>query len=288
MKRTFVLPLIIGSVCVFVLLIYFLVGVYIGYKQKPSPEEFLKNAFLRDRAGDTEKVSPEDIELPPLETLDPPEDIINYKIKRIRFGEQVRLEVEIPHLLSEEQIKDLTKSLRKLYCSEATLITINYTHYNIDTFHMETVAEYSYVEPDFENLEYYSTTAGISEYSRDDSGSWNDKGTKLYIKGRYTEAIQCYDKAIEIEPEDVKAKAWYNKGTVLDYVMGRYAEAIECYDKAIEIEPNFDAAWSNKGRALYELKRYDEAKGCFKRALELDPSSDHIGHMLKRIQRESH
>ena len=34
------------------------------------------------------------------------------------------------------------------------------------------------------------------------------------------------------------------------YNLGKYEEAIKCYDKAIEIDPNYADAWNNKGLAL--------------------------------------
>jgi hypothetical protein len=157
MKRAFRLPLIIVSVCVSAFLIYFLVGVYIGYRKNPSPKEFLSNAFLKNQAEETEQAASEEID-PPLEILNPPEDLVDYKITRIRYDETVGMEVEIPRLLSEEQIKLLTEKLKKMYCSEATIITIRYIHYNLEPFYMEIVAEYSYGEPDYEILEYYSPT----------------------------------------------------------------------------------------------------------------------------------
>ncbi|CAD8215553.1 unnamed protein product [Paramecium octaurelia] len=38
----------------------------------------------------------------------------------------------------------------------------------------------------------------------------------------------------------------HNLGFTLDK-LNKYQEAIECYDKAIAINPKFDNAWNNKG-----------------------------------------
>ena len=35
-----------------------------------------------------------------------------------------------------------------------------------------------------------------------------------------------------------------------DYDIGEYVEAVQAYDKAIELNPSFAVAWYNKGRAL--------------------------------------
>ena len=58
-----------------------------------------------------------------------------------------------------------------------------------------------------------------------------------------TEALPCFDKAIELNPKD--SRAWTNKGDSLSR-LGRYTEALQCYDKAIELDPNIALAWNKK------------------------------------------
>ncbi|HQB60209.1 MAG TPA: tetratricopeptide repeat protein, partial [Spirochaetota bacterium] len=60
---------------------------------------------------------------------------------------------------------------------------------------------------------------------------------------KYDEAIGCYNKAIEIDPND--AYAYNKKGNTLSY-LNLYDEAIVCYDKALEIDPNCPDALLNK------------------------------------------
>ena len=36
------------------------------------------------------------------------------------------------------------------------------------------------------------------------------------------------------------------------FKLKKYQEAIECFDKSIELEPNYSKAYENKGAALYE------------------------------------
>jgi tetratricopeptide (TPR) repeat protein len=101
-----------------------------------------------------------------------------------------------------------------------------------------------------------------------EAGEWTNKGASLGNLGRNEEAIRCFDKAIELDPQD--ARAWNNKGNCLR-LLGRHEEAIRCFDKAIELDPQDAAAWMNKGTALGSLDRLDEAIYCFDKALELDP-----------------
>jgi len=98
--------------------------------------------------------------------------------------------------------------------------------------------------------------------------AWSNKGNALSGLGRHEEAIECYDRALGIDPR--LAEAWYNKGVTLSG-LGKYQDAIVCYDRALEINPIFMQAWSNKGNALSGLGRHQEAIGCYDRALEINP-----------------
>jgi len=57
---------------------------------------------------------------------------------------------------------------------------------------------------------------------------------------------------LEIDPK--YALAWHNKGAALQ-ILGKYQEATECYDKALEINPNFTMAQKNKDIILNKSKK---------------------------------
>ena len=54
--------------------------------------------------------------------------------------------------------------------------------------------------------------------------------------------------------------------------LGKYDEAIQYYDKALQVDPNYTDALNNKGDALYDLDKYDEAIQIFDKALQIDPN----------------
>jgi tetratricopeptide (TPR) repeat protein len=59
-----------------------------------------------------------------------------------------------------------------------------------------------------------------------------------------------------------------NKGTALA-ILERYEEALEAFDKVIELEPNHIDAWNNKGAALHDLGKHEEAIKYFDKVIEL-------------------
>lgn len=101
-----------------------------------------------------------------------------------------------------------------------------------------------------------------------DAFAWTNKGNALASTERHAEAIGCYDKALEITPRD--AGMWMNKGASLAS-LGRFPEAIDCCDKALEIDPGDAEVWGNKGAFLKDMGKFPEAIDCCDRALEIDP-----------------
>lgn len=105
--------------------------------------------------------------------------------------------------------------------------------------------------------------------------AWKNKGNVLYSLGRYNESLEALDKAIEIVPE--YGLAWYSKGLALGE-LGRYDEAIQAYSKALETFPENAGIWYNKGNAFYGQGEYDMAIECYDYAIKLDPSLAEAWH----------
>jgi len=101
-----------------------------------------------------------------------------------------------------------------------------------------------------------------------DADGWIQKGYSLDTLNRFSEGLQCYDRALEISPKN--AVAWNNKGFALDK-LGRYVEAMQCFDRAIKINSKYAMPWFNKGLSLCNLGRFAESLQCFDRALEINP-----------------
>jgi tetratricopeptide (TPR) repeat protein len=98
--------------------------------------------------------------------------------------------------------------------------------------------------------------------------AWGDRGLILDKQGKTEEALVSFSKAIEIDPKNAITR--HNKGLSL-IRSNQLKEAIECFDKAIECRENYAKAWYNKGRALSMLGELKKSQDCFDKARKLDP-----------------
>lgn len=98
--------------------------------------------------------------------------------------------------------------------------------------------------------------------------AWGDRALILDKQGKTEESIVSFSRALKINPKN--AITWHNKGLTL-LRRNQLKEAIECFDKAIEIRDNYAKAWYNKGRALSMLGEPKRSQPCFDKARSLDP-----------------
>ena len=80
-----------------------------------------------------------------------------------------------------------------------------------------------------------------------------DKYEKL---GKYEEAIECYDKVIELNPSN--EVLWNRKGKCFA-LLKRYKEAIKCYNEATRLNYSYKEAWVNKVNAVSKSGNTEEA-----------------------------
>lgn len=130
------------------------------------------------------------------------------------------------------------------------------------------------------------------------------KGNQFFNEYKSDKALQCFDKALEINPNS--AEALYGKGiatgksgrpqigleylekafalspdkAIIPFTAGTYhfllrepEKAIEYYEKAIDLSPDYSDAWFNMGIAYGALKRPEKALLCITKAMELSGTS---------------
>ncbi|MGD1808718.1 tetratricopeptide repeat protein [Dapis sp. BLCC M126] len=95
-------------------------------------------------------------------------------------------------------------------------------------------------------------------------------GKTLFDHQKLTEAIACYGRAIELNPN--LFKAYHLLGDAL-IIQGSLDEAINSYQKAIILQPNTWIAYQKLGKALIEKGEFDEAVTTFEKAIEINPNA---------------
>jgi len=93
---------------------------------------------------------------------------------------------------------------------------------------------------------------------------WNLKGIAFAHANLFRDAIDCYERSINMDPESYLP--YYNKAIALMRT-GHLDEAILYYEKALSVFPDHSESWHNKGICLRDLGRLEEAIGCFDNAL---------------------
>lgn len=93
-------------------------------------------------------------------------------------------------------------------------------------------------------------------------------GLLLAEQGKYDEAIERYEKALDKDPEQPNILA--NMADAYSKT-GKNDKARECYEKAIAIRPSDAALQNNLGIVLSSMGKDAEAQEAFKKAAALDP-----------------
>ncbi len=109
-------------------------------------------------------------------------------------------------------------------------------------------------------------------------------GVAAYQLGEPARARELIAEAISINPREFAPHA--NLGNALRS-LGEYAAALQSFDRALALRSDDAVVHSNRGNALRALGRLDEAVQCFDRVIALDTknASAHInrGHTLQQL-----
>lgn len=95
-------------------------------------------------------------------------------------------------------------------------------------------------------------------------------GTLQYQAGAIAAALDCFDKAVGLDPRNVDA--WYCRAGALK-AAGRGSDAIEAYRKTLELAPDFFQAADNLGNLLLDSRQAAAAQGLFERSIAINPAN---------------
>ena len=97
--------------------------------------------------------------------------------------------------------------------------------------------------------------------------AYNNRGLAYVGKGEDEKGINDFNTAIELQPE--LAEAYNNRGNVYDD-KGDFSKAINDFDMAIKLKSDFVDAYVNRGVAYGKRDKFDEAINDFTAAINID------------------
>lgn len=140
-----------------------------------------------------------------------------------------------------------------------------------------------------------------------------NKGLDLAIQGQFSEAIEVYDKALELEIDNFftytnkgialmelgkiedakynfnlamkiskKEASWLAKSTILK-LSGENEKALQCYDNVLKFNPNNINALYYKGILLEQFGKFSDALRCITRTLEINADHKQAIQAKKRL-----
>jgi len=129
-----------------------------------------------------------------------------------------------------------------------------------------------FLEKHLNAVEFYKKTIFLAEILRFKSdfiaGNYNNRGNAYAKSNKHEKAIEDYNKAIELNPDD--ATAYNNRGNTYAK-SNKHEKAIEDYNKAIELNPDYATAYNNRGAAYAKSNKHEKAIEDYNKAIELNP-----------------
>ena len=83
-----------------------------------------------------------------------------------------------------------------------------------------------------------------------------DQGIKHSQAGRYDQALQAFDQALKLKPNDPALITY--KATVY-YAKGNNTQAMQLCEQAIKLNPNFARAYNQRGMIYQSQEKYRQA-----------------------------
>jgi tetratricopeptide (TPR) repeat protein len=104
------------------------------------------------------------------------------------------------------------------------------------------------------------------EFNKRFINPWIRLGNVFDKQDRNDEAINAYQKAIDIDPNN--AQNWYEVGNI-HFRMEKYDDAADDFNHAIDLDPGFGPPYSNLALTLVTQGKYMEAIPLYRKSIEL-------------------
>ena len=110
---------------------------------------------------------------------------------------------------------------------------------------------------------------------------FKDQGNNYVKEKKYKEALECYSKAIELDPND---PILYSNRSLMHINLNEFEPALVDADKAISLKPDYGKGYLRKGKALASLQRTKEALDAYKLGLEKEPGNQQLKDSVAELE----
>jgi small glutamine-rich tetratricopeptide repeat-containing protein alpha len=107
------------------------------------------------------------------------------------------------------------------------------------------------------------------------------EGNELMKGEKYKEALEQYNKAIEI---DANNAVYYCNRAAAHSKLSDFANSIEDCKNALKIDPSYGKAWGRLGLALLSNNQLEEAYEAYSKAIQLEPSNEGYKQNIKIVE----
>jgi tetratricopeptide (TPR) repeat protein len=98
------------------------------------------------------------------------------------------------------------------------------------------------------------------------ASDWFERGYNAAAEGRLRDAIECYDRAVDLDSTNVEA---YNNRGAAKFLLTEYRGATADYDTALGLKPGYAEVYYNRGLAKAAMRDYRGAGLDYDKAIEL-------------------
>ncbi|XP_013786316.1 small glutamine-rich tetratricopeptide repeat-containing protein alpha-like isoform X2 [Limulus polyphemus] len=110
-----------------------------------------------------------------------------------------------------------------------------------------------------------------SEQDKEKAEKLKNEGNNLMKLEKYTDAIECYTKAIKLDGSNA---VYYCNRAAAHSKLNDHHAAIEDCEIAIRIDSTYSKAYGRMGLAFASLDQHARARDCYKKAVDLDPHNE--------------
>lgn len=109
------------------------------------------------------------------------------------------------------------------------------------------------------------------------------KGNDAFKLKKYTEAVQFYSQAIELDPNSEASAALYSNRAACWQSLGKFDNAVKDSTDCIRVRPSWLKGHFRKGVALQSLNSLEESLKSFQEAQKVEPENQEVKEKLTEV-----